>query len=275
MNYDESKHIKLIVDDTSFNDENVANTCLTINGNILNIQFVSERPQNTPCSGIRLEQKKLFVKQKLNYWGNNKVRLGTNEYNMQGELKDNLLLEEQIVKKRILSCTFYSFETIYITELDVSTEIKSAYNMLLDYCVANDTLPSLVYYDDEFIKLASTYLSAVFSDLSGFKENKPLTKSQQDVLRIGVVYYPDRNIIAYSPFHPINVAYQIALTKAASDMTIKIRDDIFWIKSILLNGHIIIKLMLRKITVQGISYLQSLRKRSQSSITTSAIYSIL
>lgn len=187
------------------------------------------------------------------------------------------MLEELIIKNHILSCTFYSFEMIDVTELDVSEEIKSAYNTLLDYCVANDTLPSLVYYDDEFTKLASNYLSAVISALSGFEENKPLTKSQQDILRIGVVRYPEKNIIAYSPFHPINVAYQIALAKAANDMTIEIRDDIlkklcadnlcpwcvtmmvncivYWIKSILLNGHIIIKPMPRKTTVQEISCL--------------------
>lgn len=226
LNYDESKHINIVVDDTSFNDENIANASLTINDDVLSIQFVSERPQNTPCSGIRIEQKKLHSKQKFNYWGNNKLRLGTKEYNTQGELKDNLMLEELIIKNHILSCTFYSFETIDVTELDVSEEIKSAYNTLLDYCVANDTLPSLVYYDDEFTKLASNYLSAVISALSGFEENKPLTKSQQDILRIGVVRYPEKNIIAYSPFHPINVAYQIALAKAANDMTIEIRDDI-------------------------------------------------
>ena len=226
MHYDESKHIKIVVDDTSFNDENIANASLSINDDVLNIQFVSERPRNTSCSGISIEQKKLLAKQKLNYWGNNKLRLGTNDYNTQGELKDNLMLEELIVNKRILSCTFYSFETIDVTELDVSKEIKSAYNTLLDYCIANDTLPSLVYYDDEFIKLADTYLNAVFSALSGFEENKPLTKSQQNILRIGVVHYPEKDIIAYSPFHPINLAYQIALTNAASDMTVEIREDI-------------------------------------------------
>ena len=172
---------------------------MTINDDVLSIQFVSERPQNTPCSGIRIEQKKLHSKQKFNYWGNNKLRLGTKEYNTQGELKDSLMLEELIIKNHILSCTFYSFEMIDVTELDVSEEIKSAYNTLLDYCVANDTLPSLVYYDDEFTKLASNYLSAVISALSGFEENKPLTKSQQDILRIGVVRYPEKNIIAYSP----------------------------------------------------------------------------
>ena len=226
LNYDESKHINIVIDDNSFNDDNIANATLVINDDILSILFVSERPQNTPCSGISLEQKKLLSKQKFNYWGNNKLRLGTNEYNTQGELKDNLMLEELIIKNRILSCTFYSFETIDVTELDVSEEIKNAYDTLLDYCVANDTLPSLVFYDDEFTKLASAYLSAVISALSGFEENKPLTKSQQDILRIGVVHYPEKNIIAYSPFHPINVAYQIALTKAASDMTIEVRNDI-------------------------------------------------
>lgn len=57
LNYDESKHINIVVDDTSFNDENIANASLTINDDVLSIQFVSERPQNTPCSGIRIEQK--------------------------------------------------------------------------------------------------------------------------------------------------------------------------------------------------------------------------
>lgn len=226
MNYDESKYLKIIVDDTSFNDENVANASLSINNDILNIQFISERPQNSPCSGIHIEQKKLLAKQKLNYWGSNKLRLGTKEYNTQGELKDNLALEEHIVKLRILSCTFYSLESIDTIELDVSKEIKDTYNTLLDYCAINDTLPSLVYYDDEFMKLACNYLNAVISALSSFEENKPLTKSQQDILKIGVVYCPEKNIIKYSPFHPINVAYQITLTKAASDMTIEIRDDI-------------------------------------------------
>lgn len=224
--YDDNKFYKLIVSENSFNDENYAYATLAIGDNILNILFREESPQNVSCSGIKIEQKKLFAKQNFIYHGENKLSLGTNEYNTQGELKSNLILEEFIVKNRILSCTFYSNESIEPIELKVIDDVRNAYLELLNYCAANDTLPSLIYYGEEFCHLAINYINSIFRVLSELEENKPLSKAQEDVLRIGVVDYPEKNMIAYSPFHPLNVAYQILLTNESSNMKIEIREDI-------------------------------------------------
>lgn len=226
LTYDESKFYKLRVSENSFNDENCAYATLAIGDEVLSILFKEEAPLNVSCSGVRIEQKKLHAKQSFLYHGCNKLSLGTNEYNTQGELKNNLALEEYIVKNRIMSCDYYSSESINSISLDVKDEIRNSYIALLDYCNANNTLPSLVYYGKDFIELAQKYVDAVFQELSEFEDNKPLSTAQQNILKIGVVNYPEKNVVAYYPFHPLNVAYQILLAKEALNMKNEIREDI-------------------------------------------------
>lgn len=224
--YDKSKFYKLLVSENSFDDENYAYATLAVDDYVLNILFKEEAPLNVPCSGIRIEQKKFLAKQNFLYHGENKLSLGTNEYNTQGELKNNLALEEFIVKNKALSCVFYSSESIELISLEVRDEIRNAYIALLDYCSANDTLPSLVYYGEEYYELADRYVNTVYQALSEFEDNKPLSKAQQDILKIGVVNYPEKNIVAYSPLHPLNVAYQMLLSRESDNMKIEIREDI-------------------------------------------------
>lgn len=225
LKYDEEKFYKILINEESFNDENIVCAKLEINDVILDIIFKEESPVNVNCSGIKIEQKKLFAKKSFLYKGNNKLVLGTNEYNTRDELRINIELEEFIVKNRCLSCSVYNNE--YKEEkLEVNDEIRNAYYAMLDFYIANNTLPSLAYYDKELSALALDYVNAVFYALSDFEQNKPLLKSQQDILRIGVVNYPDRDTIAYSPLHPLNVAYQILLSREADDMKHEIREEI-------------------------------------------------
>lgn len=223
---DNNNFTKFLINEGSFNDDGIIYTSLHINNDVLSIQFKEETPINKPCSGIRIEQKKHFKKQSFVYRSENKLVMGTDEYNTQGELKENLALETEIIKNRILSCDFFSIESIHAIDLNINSTIKEAYLALIDYCRLNDTLPSLIYYNDDFSTLALNYVNAVFSELSEFEENKPLTKSQQDILRIGVVHYPEKNMIAYFPFHPLNVAYQLLLAKESANMKQEIRDEI-------------------------------------------------
>lgn len=223
--YNENKSYKLFVNENSFNDENIAYAKLQIGENVLDIVFKEETPSNVSCSGIRIEQKKLYAKRSFLYKGNNKLSLGTSDYNTKDELRENLELEEYIVKTKFLSFTIYGNERKEEI-LEIRDDIKNAYYTLIDYFNANDTLPSLAYYDDELSKLAVHYIKTVFTALSEIEDNKPLSKSQQDILRIGVINYPEKELVAYSPLHPLNVAYQVMLTRESSDMKQEIRDDI-------------------------------------------------
>lgn len=224
--YNDAKTIKLHFDDNSFNDDNTALSHLIFDNNVLNILFKEETPQNIPCTGLKIEQKKLFEKQSLLYIGENKISLGTTEYNAQKEFKDNLALEKYIIQNNIVACDFYSLDSIKAIDVDVPEEVLKHYNRMIKFCIANDTLPSLAYYNEDYLSIACKYIESVLVALAEFEENKPLSKSQQDILKIGMVHYAQRSIIAFSPLHPLNVAYQILLTQQAVDMKEEIREDI-------------------------------------------------
>lgn len=215
---------ELLFNGDSFDDSNKCCGDITIDGNRIPIEFDCDTPISTTISGIRIEQIKLSERCSFQYIGGNKLQFGTNEYNTATDFRKNLVTEKFIIDNCAMCCEFKSETEIQSITLDVPNRVFKAFKELIAYFRAHDTLPSLAYYDNELCVLAQEYVDSVVEVFDSLKHGQPLSGYVRNVLKLGTVYYPAEEIIAFSPLHPINVAFRLHL--AEEDCSSKIREDV-------------------------------------------------
>lgn len=220
---DENTQYELKFDGESFNDSNISCGDITIMGNRIPIEFDSDTPISTVITGVKIEQLKLSEHRDFKYIKDNKLQFGTNEYSTATEFRQNLATEKYIVENCAACCEFISDTEIRSVDLDLPDRVLKAYGRLIKYFSTYITLPSLAYYNSDLRSLAQEYVDAVKEVFDSLK-NEPLTNYVRNVIRLGTVYYPNEEKIAFSPLHPINVAFQLQLAK--EDCSSVIREDV-------------------------------------------------
>lgn len=215
---------ELQFDGESFNDSNISCGDITIAGNKIPVEFDCDTPMSTIITGIKIEQLKLEKRQNFQYVGENKLQFGTNEYSTATDFKQNLFIEKHIVDKCVNYCEYIGETEIRDFQLSIPERVAKAYSGLIEYFKAHNTLPSLAYYGDELCALAQEYIDSVKETFDAIQNEQPLSNYARNLLKLGTVYFPVDEKIAFSPLHPINVAFQLQLAK--EDCCSKIREDV-------------------------------------------------
>lgn len=221
---DKESQYELVFTGDSFDDSNMCCGDITIDGNRIPIEFDCDTPISTTITGIRVEQLKLSEQHGFQYIGENKLQFGTNEYNTATDFRKNLVTEKYIVDNSAMCCEFTSETEIQSITLDVPNRVSGAFKELIAYFSFHNTLPSLAYYDNELCVLAQEYVDSVVEVFDSLKHGQPLSGYVRNALKLGTVYYPAEEKIAFSPLHPINVAFRLHL--AEEDCGSKIREDV-------------------------------------------------
>ena len=148
-----------------------------------------------------------------------KIYSDTQEYFAKTYLLRELRIESQIINEKIAvakSKRFYDTEQVKVEVDDIYQDqaLIAAYEDYLTALQQAKTIPTLAYLSGNLLEKAQKYVDA-FTDLySTLGEGATLTSEQVNALYIGTIAIgskPDEVLL--TPLHPINVAYQIALTK--------------------------------------------------------------
>lgn len=171
-----------------------------------------ERP--APITGFNVWKLKREKQEHFVYrFENEKMKIvqGTRETFAQGEFKKNLERELKLIESNHLF--FYEeMGEISPKAISVSEKIKDAYFDLLRYFRANEILPSLAYFDEEYTALARNYVSAYLQEVNELKNGQSLDQSQRDLALIGTIQKGLRDPEwLFSPLHPLNLAYQLQI----------------------------------------------------------------
>ena len=160
-------------------------------------------------TGIKAFKQKNKRQQGFEY-RNGKIIMGTTSYYVVGGFEKNLKCESFIVEKQALYVEKINAE-YNSQKIEIPENIRKAYINFLSIFRERNQLPSLAYYDDNLCKAAESYVVAYQQFLSQVKEGDILSREHNDTLKLGMVYDPVRNTIAFSPVHPLNVMYQLQI----------------------------------------------------------------
>lgn len=176
------------------------------------VQDVIERP--VPIGGFNVWKLKREKQEHFIYRIENdkmKIIQGTRETYAQGEFKKNLDRELKLVADNQLYFIEEAGE-IVPENITITDTLKEAYYNLLRYFRNNQLLPSLAYFDEEYIDLAKKYISIYLQELEQLNNGQSLEQTQRDLVLIGTIRKGLKEPEwLYTPLHPLNLAYQLQL----------------------------------------------------------------
>ena len=185
----------------------------------INIPFIlyPDEARSQEITGRHILREKLTYQSSFTLSGDLQIQRDSQEYFVKENLGRELNLENKFIHNKVLtgSLNEYYFDrnpSINICDLDINEDLKNAYIEYLKAFEKSETTPTLAYIgDDKFRAAAENYVKAFTSQFSESGVNIPLTAKQQHSLWLGTLIVGDGNEILFTPFHVLNVAYQLAL----------------------------------------------------------------
>ena len=142
-----------------------------------------------------------------------------NLYFAKANLLRELRIEKLFIDERIAAgkCKrFYDTDQVKIENDDIFQDqsLIASYEEYLESLQQANTIPTLAFLSGDLLDKAEKYVNAFMGLYSSLSDGATLTSEQVNALYIGTLAVgSDSEEILLTPFHPINVAYQIALTK--------------------------------------------------------------
>ncbi|QYK60757.1 DNA phosphorothioation-dependent restriction protein DptH [Paenibacillus sp. S25] len=176
------------------------------------LRDIVERP--APISGFSVWKLKREKQAHFVYrFENEKMKIvqGTRETYAQGDFKKNLERELKLIESNHMYFCEEAGEIIPEV-ISVSEYLRDSYFDLLRFFRANDLLPSLAFFNDEYTALARNYVNAFLKELNELENGQSLDYLQRDLALIGTIKKgPKDPEWLFTPLHPLNIAYQLQL----------------------------------------------------------------
>ncbi|MGJ1198218.1 DNA phosphorothioation-dependent restriction protein DptH [Sphingobacterium spiritivorum] len=151
-----------------------------------------------------------------------KIQLKTEqqERTVSGDFRKNLVLEKELTDSNAYSWIENSNESISELSLDLDASIADAFDQFRSIFRSKRVQPSLAYLTEAEREIAVKYVQTILNYIADFTENHPLTVKQKNVFLLGVVREKSgAKKIKLSPYHPLNVAYQLQANEVLSNDT--------------------------------------------------------
>lgn len=135
----------------------------------------------------------------------------TNEFYLYNDFKKTIQIEKSIIKSCFTNGIVKDNEFIG-EKLELDQEVENAYKNLCDLIIEMETVPSLLYYDNEVAEAALNYCLAVERVLNELPDNeKIIDKKVLNIHKLGLL--EQDNKIYFTALHPLLVRYELEKTK--------------------------------------------------------------
>ncbi len=163
-----------------------------------------------PVRPSKLTEEVWGAKQSATFPGGNKVRVGSNEYNVDSRFFEYLAIEDRIAKENIYSLKRQttSFDSkLEPVDLKLPAEVKVKIDRIFSYYARKGCVPTLSYIDDELYTLYQEYIDAVHSVVSAIVPNEVMSDMVHSLTKLGTIEDGDK--VMFTPYHPMLVAYMM------------------------------------------------------------------
>lgn len=215
-NYDEKLYLHATDDELSNYGDGIS---IDVNfaGVVVPFILFPDEAKSIEITGRNILRSKFEKKKSFLHIGDKQLQMGTQEFYVKGTLIQELKLEQMIIDKHILygNCSRYlDSGNVKIEEQNILIDktLEAAYISLLDMYKTRETTPTLAYIDEDLRLAIETYIIAFCDCYSTLESKQTLTPKQENSLLLGMLALDKKgDEIALTPFHPINLAYQLAL----------------------------------------------------------------
>ena len=186
----------------------------------VNVPFIMfpDESKSREITGRTIFKEKYASRTSFEFVGD-KIYSDTQEYFAKVNLLRELRIEKNFLDEKIAvgKCKrFYDTDQVKIENDDIfqNNLLIASYEGYLDSLQQANSIPTLAYLNGNLLDKAEKYVNAFMRLYSSLSDGSTLTSEQVNALYIGTIAVgDDSEEILLTPFHPINVAYQIAMTK--------------------------------------------------------------
>lgn len=184
---------------------------LELGGVSILLRVMDEPKPKLPITGLKIFQMKYQKQRDFKVIGDNAIAFGTDEFYAKEDYRQNLLYEKAFVERGYFSATRIG-DNLQEKVIDIPDEVKRAYQAFMLYFSSNGLIPSLAYYNEELASCARTYVDCVLHCMEKVNGGLFINKEINDLMKLGILFGGDGDFeIRLTPFHPLNVAYQLSL----------------------------------------------------------------
>lgn len=178
----------------------------------VNIKLSIDASKPHPVPNIRLFKEKREKGTSIVLGTDGKLILKNQVYYPQNEYKDFLDYELQWVKDGIYSAVLSSGAINPVNlEFGKYYNLREAYNQFINFFKIKKSIPMLTHWDDQYKEVAENYVKTYVEAIESIEESDRLFELGHSIMKLGVLHNKQEEIVYFTPFHPINVAFQLEL----------------------------------------------------------------
>lgn len=192
------------------NDKNIRFTVITPRFEIP-VEVADEALKTIPINGKSLWEKKQTIQSSFMIDpGAVRVEIENLPFVTLEEDRPFLMMEISWLKNRTRQATI-KFNKLITEQLVLPKNVEDAYDAFLEVIERKETIPSLLYYTDEILEKAETYVKAYLEAIENIRDQQIMTNEERGLFYLGTAR--DEHVIYMTPYSPLNVAYQLQITK--------------------------------------------------------------
>ncbi|WP_170061575.1 DNA phosphorothioation-dependent restriction protein DptH [Terribacillus saccharophilus] len=169
----------------------------------LKIELVGEKPDAYPIQANKLAK----IKRESQSTFELKESKVADKYYVSAEYRGFLELEKEWLSNIAYSGYFNSGFFVKDEDVKLPFELRDAYSRFVN-CFLKKPI-SLTYWDKTVRERALDYVNAFIKTIEIIDDSKPAGKNSIDLYKLGVIYNKNGEEIWLTPFHPLNVAFEL------------------------------------------------------------------
>lgn len=187
-------------------------------GTVVPFILFPDESKSVEITGRRILRDKCSTKKSFQF-ENDSILSESQEYFAKANLLRELRAEQYIIDNEIfygVSKSFYNSDSISIekVELEITDTLRAAYIAFLNALKKEKTVPTLAYLGGTLYDYAKSYVDAFEACYADLQDGSNLSDLQENALFIGTLSIGKNDEeILYTPFHPLNIKYQLSLIK--------------------------------------------------------------
>lgn len=199
-------------------DSNSLKFHVTHNDCTIGIEISDEVLRSIPIDAESIWNKKMKAQESF-YFNEDEKKVSIGQYPFVTYEKDRKFfkLEKNWLQQHLYFAK-YEMNTLTCLDIKIPAEVLQAYDAFLAVLKSKNTIPSFVFYDEEVREVAEKYIDAFIQVVENIKENEIMSDEERGVLYLGALEMGDT--LYMTPFSPMNVAYQLEITKEVAGQII-------------------------------------------------------
>lgn len=191
---------------------------INFSGIVVPFSLFPDEPRSQEIVGRKILKEKYAQKKSFEF-DQDRILGESQEYFAKANLLRELRMEQTIIEKNIMVGRVRNNSTsepVLIEKIDCNLleSLENAYIELLKAFKNKKTLPSLAYLGKDLKGYAEKYVDEFIKCFENLKDDEYLSPEQENALLLGTISVGrDTDEILFTPFHPLNMAYQLELLK--------------------------------------------------------------